>query len=474
MKKLFTLFLALLPCFMYSQTAMSKELLPDLSIARSAHIQLVPSAGKYVVVGGHINGFYMTTTAEIFNSGTNLWQGATANNNRDMGYVAKLDNGKYLIGGGCSSNLGVGQLASSEIYNPADNSFTVGPAMNVARTNACAATLKDGRVLVVGNWWITNTADYAEVYNPTNNSFTLTGKCLVARSLPIIIPTNDGGAIVGGGSGIKGGDPTDFVFEKYNPISNTFTELTRTLFGGETTWKIVNGQPSLTQQYLMPDGKYAVLVYNTDYTKVRLISIDPATSVISEIVTQKPIPLLDDENASITYTCSNTLMIDQTHKLLHIIQQASNNGDIILRIVTINLQTGSVNSSKMSGFNYSVASSNLSMLDDGRILFTGGNKFDNFTLSSSAFIIKPATYIETGIDNTQQTQPLKVRWDKQSQTLLFDEETNASLVNLNGKVLYKMEKSNKLYAPSLPAGLYIIQSKMDDKGLTRFLKVLIP
>jgi hypothetical protein len=60
--------------------------------------------------------------------------------------------------------------------------------MNVARTNACATTLKDGRVLVVGNWY--NSADYAEIYDPLANTFTLTGACLKARAWPVIIPTD--------------------------------------------------------------------------------------------------------------------------------------------------------------------------------------------------------------------------------------------------------------------------------------------
>ena len=395
MKATITFVALLLSVVMFGQTPMTIENLPDLSSARSAHIQIVTSPNQFTVIGGHVNGFDMTKNAEIYNSSTKAWTTTPAVDFRDMSFVAKLNNGKYLIGGGCSSPLGVGQLATSEIYDPANNSFTAAANMNVARTNVSAATLKDGRVLVVGNWY--NTADNAEVYDPVANTFTLTGACLVARALPVIIPTNDGGAIVCGGLGIHGGTPGAYNFEKYNPVTNSFSELTHTLFDGETSWDIGCYMPTLTQQYQLPDGKYAILVYNTVLTLARLISIDPATSQIQEIVTQKPIPIADETNPDIKFGCARTLLIDQTHKLIHIIQQASNpakTNEMILRLVTINLQTGSVNSSKMEGFDYSIVSSNVSLLEDGRILCSGGNKYDNFTLSPKACIITPATYPE--------------------------------------------------------------------------------
>ena len=454
---------------------MSIENLPDLTYARSAHSQIVTAPAKYVVIGGHINGFNLTKNAEIYNSTTKTWEIVSSADNRDMGFVAKLNNGKYLIGGGCSSTLGVGQLATSEIYDPSNNSFTAAANMNIARTNVSAATLKDGRVLVVGNWY--NTADNAEVYDPVANTFMLTGACLVARALPVIIPTNDGGAIVCGGLGIYGGAQSTYNFEKYNPVTNSFSELTHTLFDGETSWDIGCYMPTMTQQYLMPDGKYAILVYNTTLTLVRLISIDPATSQIQEIVTQKPIPIVDETNPDIKFGCARTLLIDQTRKLIHIIQQASNpakTNEMILRLVTINLRTGSVNSSKMEGFDYSIASSNVSMLEDGRILCSGGNKFDNFTLSPKACIITPARYLETSVNNPL-LKSVNARWSNQDQSFLFNQVIeSATMYNLTGKTLITVNYSDKLSANSLAKGIYIIKVKPMNSIECVGLKVIKP
>jgi hypothetical protein len=471
MKTILSLLAALLPMCLFSQTSMSIENLPNLTSARSAHVQIVTSPEKFVVIGGHVNGFNLTKNAEIYNSTTKTWQIVTASDNRDMGFVAKLNNGKFLIGRVCSSTLGVGQLATTEIYNPVDNSFNAAANMNVARTNVCAATLKDGRVLVVGNWY--NSANYAEVYNPVNNTFTATNACLVARALPLIIPTNDGGAIVCGGLGIYGGTISQ-VFEKYDPTTNSFSELTRTLFNGETSWNIVCYQPTYSEQLIMPNGNYAVLVYNSTNTLARLVSINPATSKIDEIVTQVPIPLQDAQISGLNFGCQHKIMIDPIRNLIHIIQVALNNTDYILRIVTVNPVNGSVNATKMDGFDFNTASCNLSMLSDGRILFTGGNKPDNFTLSPRAFIITPATYTQTGTFTPDEVK-LNAYWDNQKQRFMFNEVVeSATLYSVAGKALFETQKSRQLLTNSLQSGVYIVKVKRLFSNETMTIKVLKP
>jgi len=206
----------------------------------------------------------------------------------------------------------------------------------------------------------------------------------------------------------------------------------------------------------------------------RLISIDPATSAIEEIKTQKPIPLVDDVDASLTFGCARTLMIDPIKNLIHIIQQGGPTSNITLQIATINLLTGSVNTAKMSGFDYSVSSSNLTMLPEGRILFTGGNKFDNFTLSNKAFIITPAQYMETGLNSPQTVTTISARWDKSAQAYLFNEKmTSATLYNIAGKALYKAENCSQLSVPSLSTGIYIIKVKRMNAEI-QGLKVIKP
>jgi hypothetical protein len=202
-----------------------------------------------------------------------------------------------------------------------------------------------------------------------------------------------------------------------------------------------------------------------------MISINPANSEIKEITTQNPIPLLDTDNPNISFGCSRKPIIDVTNNLMHIIQTATS-PEFILRVVTINLATGSVNSSKMNGFDYNVGSSNHYMLDNGQILFTGGSITDNFTLSAHAFIITPATYVETNL-KSPKINNVTVRWDHSTQAFLFSEEvTNAILYNVTGTELFKSGKTSLLSAASIPAGVYFIRTI--NSGGSQILKVIKP
>jgi len=108
----------------------------------------------------------------------------------------------------------------------------------------------------------------------------------VERSFPVIIPTDDGGAIVGGGYGIYGAQLGGLLFEKYNPLTNSFTEIQTSSFYNETNWTTTVGT-ALTHQYLLSSGKYALIIYKPDNSKVNIITIDPATEVIAEVPLKK-------------------------------------------------------------------------------------------------------------------------------------------------------------------------------------------
>lgn len=467
----FSVFLFFISLRALSQTPMSIENLPDLQNARAGHVLIVPSANNYLVVGGHINGFNLSKKAELLETSSKEWSTLNSVDNRDMSFVAKLNNNSYLIGGGCSSALGVGQLKTTEIYNPTTNTFSAGGSMAVARTIVTSGTLTDGRVLVVGNWYAS--AEKAEIYDPVSNSFSSTGVCLIERSSPVIVPTNNGGAIVCGGIGTHGAVHAQHIFEKYDPISNTFSELRNTLFNGETSWGISGGNNFMPHHFLLPDGKYAVLVYTNLNKRVRIITIDPATSEIAELKTTADIPLLDENNPDINFGCYASPMVDAKNNLLHIVQQAPHNSKYILRIVTINLVDGSVNSSSMDGFTFPVASAALTMLDNGRILFTGGMKPNNFTVSAQAFIIQPATYSTSKLTSANATT-LKAYWNAQNNNFALNETVkSATLYDLHGRLLHTTYNSRFIEGSSTQTGIYFIRAE-GATGTHSLLKVLRP
>ena len=112
------------------------------------------------------------------------------------------------------------------------------------------------------------------------------------------------------------------------------------------------------------------------------------------------------------------------------------------------------------------------MLSDGRILFTGGNKPDNFTLSAKTFIITPARYIETNLNNPI-IKSISARWDNQAQAFLFSNEVaGATLFSIAGKALYKTERCQFMTTRSLNAGIYIIKVKLLNSNETQSFKVI--
>jgi ribosomal protein L24E len=389
MKKILTWTISLLLTngMVISQTPMSVEYLPTMSITRCSQGMMVPSDTKFVVIGGHTEGFLITQTAEVFNNIPAAWQTKTSVTSHDMPFMAKLMDGTFLIGGGSSMASGVGQSATCEIYNGTSDVTTPAASMFVARTNASAATLKDGTVLVCGNWYAP--ASVCDLYIPNSNTFVPTGPCLVQRALPVVIPTDDGGALVFGNIGPYGERLIGGFVEKYNRISNSFQPMPDVLSNGKKLWGINCGQPSFTYQRQLANGKYALLDYD-DATNVRIITVDPSNSMMEELVLETAIPLTDEDN--ITYGCNRNLMIDKTKNLIHIVQVGTSGSDNILRIITINLNNNSVHAAKLTGFDFNVGSSVMEVLADGRILFTGGNKPDNFTLSKKAFLVTPATW----------------------------------------------------------------------------------
>ena len=94
MKTQLALLSVLFPILLFAQSPMSMESLPDLANARAAYAQLITAPNKYVVIGGHITDFLLTKNAEIFNTTTKTWQTASTVDNRDMPFVAKLNNGE--------------------------------------------------------------------------------------------------------------------------------------------------------------------------------------------------------------------------------------------------------------------------------------------------------------------------------------------------------------------------------------------
>jgi hypothetical protein len=138
-----------------------------------------------------------------------------------------LPDGRVLVMGGTDS---VNVLKSSELFNPANQTWTASADMKVARRGHSATLLDNGKVLVTGGFDGKTALATAEVYDPSSNTWTATTNTMTtSRRFHTATLLNDGKVLVAGGvvGPLITADPK--VTELYDPISGSFTQQTSDL-----------------------------------------------------------------------------------------------------------------------------------------------------------------------------------------------------------------------------------------------------
>ena len=116
------------------------------------------------------------TSAEIYNPATGTWTltGTTA-----TGHVwataSLLPSGQVLVAGGSLEGC-CGGVTGADLYTPSTGTWQAAANMNVAREYAAAVVLPNGTVLMTGGYnGITATAWLAstEIYQPSTNTWTV-------------------------------------------------------------------------------------------------------------------------------------------------------------------------------------------------------------------------------------------------------------------------------------------------------------
>lgn len=205
-----------------------------LTDARSLHTATLLSTGRILVVGGVGANGQPLATAEVYNSSTGAWtETAPLATPRYSHTATILSNGNVLVAGGVGSN---GQpLTSAEVYDPKANSgagsWTPTGSLADARSGHTATALgdeisgtSDPRVLVVGGIGPGgNRLASAEVYNQQNGTWTRTGSLANPRASHSAAVLPDGTVLVAGGSG-AGGRPLASV-ELFTPASGRWATV---------------------------------------------------------------------------------------------------------------------------------------------------------------------------------------------------------------------------------------------------------
>jgi N-acetylneuraminic acid mutarotase len=204
-----------------------------LGSARFFHTATLLADGKVLVSGGYDDAAILASS-ELYDPATGQWTatGSLASA-RHFHTATLLADGKVLVSGGYG-NAGdlvsygnAGELASSELYDPATGQWTATGALVSARHEHTATLLADGKVLVSGGYRNGGPLTSSELYDPAIGQWTAMGALASARHLHTATLMADGKVLVSGGRGnvepVSGSVYILASSELYDPATGQWT-----------------------------------------------------------------------------------------------------------------------------------------------------------------------------------------------------------------------------------------------------------
>ena len=196
----------------------------SLAAPRLTHAAIRLASGKVLAIGG-TNG--LLPRAELYDPRVDTWSSAgTMGVDRtfDLG-AALLADGRVLVAGGFSIVGIEGNQASAELYDPGGNAWSDAAPMSVPRVGLTLTRLPDGRVLAAGGSDNVGSEDIqfksTELYDPASNTWSPAADMSVARTKHTAILLENGKVLVVGGANTDGGILAST--ELYDPATNTWT-----------------------------------------------------------------------------------------------------------------------------------------------------------------------------------------------------------------------------------------------------------
>lgn len=241
--------------------------LNQMSSARVSHTATTLLNGKILIAGGadDVQGEPIAT-AELYDPATNvLTPVGNLASPRALHNASLLPDGRVLLTGGTTSfanpsDIVTHSLKTTEIFNPATNTFSAGPNMAEPRVGHTMTTLNNGKILIAGGFsWVTilftipYVTDKAQLYTPNagagtfGSQITMTGD----RFAHAAIKLDDGNvAIIGGAQ--------DQLASPFNPVAVNTIELfdaATSTFSPFAAMSVPRGVAAVSR---LPDGRIVI------------------------------------------------------------------------------------------------------------------------------------------------------------------------------------------------------------------------
>ena len=184
--------------------------------------------GKVLVAGGYDSKDFLSS-AELYDAKTGRFSNTGQMTvTRAYQTATLLPNGHVLLVGG--DGFSYDRLSSAELFDPSTGRFTATGIMKVTQEVDTATLLANGSVLVTGSWFDqTGQPTYrpsAEIYDPRTGEFRVAGSMSVARTDATATLLLNGKVLVAGGDDLSG-FPIGSA-ELYDAATNTFSSLQMT------------------------------------------------------------------------------------------------------------------------------------------------------------------------------------------------------------------------------------------------------
>lgn len=229
---------------LFDPVSLTWETTGSLSIGRSEHQSIKLPDGRVIVMGGNCNctGTMYTTSCEIYDPATGLWEDASEMNIPRSSFKATLlDNGQILVTGGFNEQLAI---TSAELYDPISNIWQMAPAPSHSYAVHEAIKLNNGNVLVIGG----GEKKSCEIYDPISQNWNIVSSLNEKRAFHKAVLMNDGKVLVTGGNNYQystsNNESNTATSEIYDPITDAWMIATpmNSARNGHTMTVLPNGQ----------------------------------------------------------------------------------------------------------------------------------------------------------------------------------------------------------------------------------------